>query len=198
MVVMMSNAGRPHTDEAPRQPSSGTVELAALRRELAVQFSGARLTVELVPGSCWYTNVRSEVSRDAWDRLRRPVYRRARWRCEVCGGRGRDHPVECHEVWQYDDLARVQRLVGLIALCPACHGVKHLGRSYLMGHDEEAIAHLRAVNGWTADHADTYVELVFAIWELRSRVSWHLDLRWLAERGIAATIAHQTDSSGVT
>ena len=32
-----------------------------------------------------------------------------------------------HEVWDYDDARRVQRLVRLIALCPACHEVKHLG-----------------------------------------------------------------------
>jgi hypothetical protein len=32
-----------------------------------------RLTVELVPSTCWYTNVRSNVSKAVWDRLRRRV-----------------------------------------------------------------------------------------------------------------------------
>ncbi len=32
-----------------------------------------RLTVELVPSTCWYTNVRSHVPKAVWDRLRRQV-----------------------------------------------------------------------------------------------------------------------------
>jgi len=32
-----------------------------------------RLTVELVPSTCWYTNVRNHVPKAVWDRLRRQV-----------------------------------------------------------------------------------------------------------------------------
>jgi hypothetical protein len=77
-----------------------------------------RLTVELVPSTCWYTNVRSNVSKAVWDRLRRRVAAEAGKRCEICGGRGRRWPVECHEVWHYDDATKVQRLERLVALCP--------------------------------------------------------------------------------
>jgi hypothetical protein len=31
----------------------------------------SRLTVELVPSTCWYTNARSNVSKSVWGRLRR-------------------------------------------------------------------------------------------------------------------------------
>src|SRR6266487_470536 len=30
---------------------------------------GMRLTVELVPTTCWFSNLRSELSKDEWDRL---------------------------------------------------------------------------------------------------------------------------------
>lgn len=36
-------------------------------------------------------------------------------------------PVECHEVWDYDDDRKIQRLERRVALCPACHEVKHAG-----------------------------------------------------------------------
>lgn len=82
---------------------SRLVTLEQLRRVLATRFGDARLTVELVPRTSWYSNVRSNVLPGVWDRLRRPVFGRARSRCEICGGRGPAHPVECHEVWEYDD-----------------------------------------------------------------------------------------------
>ena len=52
-----------------------------------------RLTVELVPRTCWLSNVRTLLSRLEWDTLRRLVYVRAGYQCEVCGGRGDRHPA---------------------------------------------------------------------------------------------------------
>ena len=58
-----------------------------------------KLTIELVPKTAWYKNVRSEVSKDRWDELRKECYRNANYKCEVCGGTGPKWPVECHEIW---------------------------------------------------------------------------------------------------
>ena len=38
---------------------------------------GSGLFVDLVPASCWFTNVRSGVATADWDRVRSMVYRRA-------------------------------------------------------------------------------------------------------------------------
>ncbi len=64
---------------------------------------GELLTVELVPQTCWYTNVRSNVPAEDWERLRKFVFKLAGYRCEICGGRGDKWWVECHEQWEYDD-----------------------------------------------------------------------------------------------
>ena len=135
-----------------------------------------RLTVELVPSTCWYTNVRSNVSKAVWDGLRRRVASEAGHRCEICGGRGRRWPVECHERWHYDDAARVQRLERLVALCPDCHEVKHAGLASKRGRLEAVIRQLVKVNGWTADDAALYLEAVFETWAQRSRHQWTLDI----------------------
>jgi hypothetical protein len=55
--------------------------------------SAPRLTIELVPQTCWFSNVRDRVSREDWDRIRKQVYKRSGQCCEVCGGRGRKHPI---------------------------------------------------------------------------------------------------------
>jgi hypothetical protein len=139
-----------------------------------------RLTVELVPSTCWWSNVRSRLSPAVWERLRRATADAAAHCCEICGGRGRRHPVECHEVWDDDDTRRVQRLVRLIALCPACHEVKHLGLADKRGRQGAALAHLARVNGWTAADA----EVVFEQWAARSRHDWTLDCTVLEAQGV--------------
>jgi hypothetical protein len=139
----------------------------------------ARLTIELVPKTSWYNNVRALVDEPSWDRIRRQVYRQADYRCEVCGGKGPEHPVECHEVWRYDDRTRMQALVRMTALCPACHQVKHLGFANVKGKGAQARAHLARVNGWTLAQADAYISQAFQVWAQRSQGPWTLDLEGL-------------------
>lgn len=141
------------------------------------------LTVELVPRTSWFANVRSHVPAAEWERLKKLTFGRAGYRCEVCGGRGRKWPVECHEVFSYDDARRVQKLERLVALCPGCHEVKHIGLAGVRGRRREAVAHLARVNGWTRDDAELYLEACFETWHRRSNHEWTLDLTHLTELG---------------
>ncbi len=138
-----------------------------------------KLTIELVPKGQWGTNLRSELTRGEWNRLRRATYVAADYRCEVCGGVGPTHPVECHERWRYDEGTKTQHLDGLIALCPSCHEVKHIGRTQAIGRMEQAIGHLMEVNEWGADRALEYIDEAFQAWHRRSQEDWSLDLSWL-------------------
>ena len=142
------------------------------------------LTVELVPHTCWFSNVRDHVNKKTWDKLRHSTYQKAGYVCEICAGRGPKWPVECHEVWHYDDKRHIQSLAGLTALCPSCHAVKHIGLSSLQGKGEEAEAHLAEINGWTKQETTAYLEKVWHTWQMRSRYEWRLDLSWLEGQGI--------------
>jgi len=139
-----------------------------------------RLTIELVPKGQWGANLRSELPKAEWDRLRRATYAAAGQRCEICGGRGPKWPVECHERWRYDEETKTQHLEGLIALCPSCHEVKHIGRAGSIGRGREATEHLMKVNGWTLEEAQSYINDAFETWTRRSEESWTLDVTWLA------------------
>jgi len=151
-----------------------------------------RLTIELVPQTCWFSNVRDQVSPQDWDRIRRQVYENAGRRCEVCGGRGSRHPVECHEVWEYDEAAGAQRLVRMIALCPACHEVKHIGLAGIRGRAELAREHLAQVNGWSSDVAERYIQEAFATWRSRSARAWSLDISNLAAYEVDPALIAET------
>jgi hypothetical protein len=137
------------------------------------------LTIELVPSSSWYNNVRSNVPPAQWDQLRHRCYQDAGHHCEICGGQGPEWPVECHEIWQYNKTTAVQRLVRLIALCPRCHEVKHIGLTEMNGGLARAVRHLAKVNGWTKTKALRYVDHCYDVWNRRSLIQWTLDLSWL-------------------
>jgi hypothetical protein len=154
-----------------------------------------RLTIELVPKTCWFSNVRSRVSPRDWDRIRYQVYEEAGHRCEVCRGRGSRHVVECHELWEYDERRGIQRLVRMVALCPACHEVKHIGLAQIKARGDIAEAHLAAINDWTADQASHYVADAFALWRERSTKDWTLDVAVLTKYGIEAAVATEGDSA---
>jgi len=155
------------------------------QRQVGVMPRPPKLTVELVPSNQWGSNLRSALSRGQWNRLRKQSYEKAGHVCEICKAtgfqQGRNRAVECHEIWNYDDENRIQRLDGVISLCPRCHQVKHLGRSLKVGAGRVALAHLLQVNKWTPERTVEYVESAFVLHEVRSvGHAYTLDLAWLA------------------
>ncbi len=138
-----------------------------------------KLSIELVPKTSWYTNVRSHVSKEEWDRLRRDCYKKAGYKCEICEGKGEKWPVECHEIWEYDDIAHTQKLIRLIALCPKCHQVKHFGLATVKGKRNQALKHLMKVNSMTLLEAEHYIEVAMRCYWQRSQHDWILDINTL-------------------
>lgn len=145
-----------------------------------------KLTIELVPKTSWFKNLRTLMSKEEWDTIRKECYIEANYRCEICGGKGKKWPVECHEVWDYDDKNGIQSLKRLIALCPECHKVKHIGYASTRGKAEYALAknHFMKVNRLSEKDADEQINKAFAVWFKRSHQKWKLDLSWLESRGI--------------
>lgn len=85
---------------------------------------------------------------------------------------------------EHDDKRHVQRLARLIALCPACHEVKHIGLAGVRGRKEEAAAHLKEVNAWSKREADAHIRSAFGLWRRRTAYKWVIEVDWDA---LAAT-----------
>jgi hypothetical protein len=169
--------------KADPEPSLGETAQEILE-QTSRALGAPRLTVELLPAFTWGSNLRSALRVSHWDQLRRATYAAANHRCEICGGAGHQYRVACHERWEFNDAQSCQRLVGLVALCPECHEVKHFGRANENGRGPYAKLHLCEVNDWSITDADRYLKLVFALWKLRTRKQWQLDMTWLEQFGI--------------
>jgi glutaredoxin len=142
------------------------------------------LTVELVPQSSWGNNLRTEanIPKSEWDKLRKSSYKKANYKCEICSGKGKKWPVECHEIWEYDDKTHTQTLKGLISLCPTCHKAKHLGRTLSVEPQhikDQVLLKMVELNNMTPNELEDYIVEVFETWQRRSQHKWTLDLSWL-------------------
>ncbi len=139
-----------------------------------------KLKVELIPKTCAASNIRTLIPRKYWDLLRKTAYKQANNKCEICGGVGKDqgyrHDLECHEVWEYNVGLRVQKLVGLMALCPLCHQCKHIGRAKYIGKKDVVMKHMKKINKLTQRKLDEYLEKEFIKYADNSRIRWKLDL----------------------
>lgn len=142
------------------------------------------LDIELVPSTAFYKNLRDVLSSSDWDKLRRASYRKANYRCEICNGVGKNHPVECHEIWEYNDKKRIQKLKGLISLCPSCHEVKHIGLAYIRNRGLIAKDHFKKINNLQDYEASQFIDKAFKKHKKRSQYHWTLDLSWLKDKSI--------------
>ena len=127
------------------------------------------------------------MSRAQWDIIRKKVYSEAYDICQICGGVGKRHPVECHEIWSYDSSKKLQKLEGMIALCPDCHMVKHIGLAEMQGRGERALQHFMKVNKLKRKEALTEVEKAFMLWSVMSASQWTVDISHLKTYGIDIT-----------
>lgn len=144
-----------------------------------------KLTIELIPKTCHFSNVRTTVKKKEWDKIRFISYEAAGHKCEICGDSGKNqgykHNVECHEIWDYDDENKTQILIGLISLCPTCHQVKHIGRAIAIGKHKEAYNQLARVNKWTQKQVEQHIEESYEVYKERSKYEWALDISILNE-----------------
>ena len=147
--------------------------------------NATRLYVDMIPSSCWLTNVRSSVSADDWKRISLGVKQRAHRHCEAChapaDGANKVY-LEAHERFAYVD--GVQVLRRLVCLCTRCHGATHFGHATARGLEQEARTHLMAVNGWNGAELEAHIRSAFAVWSERSRQQWGLDLSILTAAGV--------------
>lgn len=143
-----------------------------------------KLEVELVPQSMFFNNVRAAVTKAEWDLIKKKVSTKAKYVCEICGNVGPKHPVECHEIWHYDDTKLIQKLTGMIALCPNCHMCKHIGFAELNGKLDIAIKHMMSINKMKKKTIEDYLVKSFEKWRERSKKQWKLDISVLADYGI--------------
>lgn len=136
-----------------------------------------KLTVEFVPKPLWGSNPRNAMGDAAWDRVRKKVYSDAGYHCEICDAS--DVILQAHEVWDYDDVDFVQRLVRLLALCKPCHGVKHFARSRIHCTEDELdalIRHFMAVNVCDAKALQDHYRSEMGKWKERSaHKEWTVD-----------------------
>lgn len=133
------------------------------------------LTPELIPYSMHYKNVRAVLSYSDWQTIAKMCYRDSKYHCDICKRRTK---LECHEIWHFDDINLVQKLVGLTSLCSDCHRVKHIGLAKKMGWYHDSLKHMAKINGISKSRAQKYVN--YAELEVKKRKGiYSLDLTYL-------------------
>jgi len=137
-----------------------------------------KLTIELVPASSWYNNLRSLLKKEMWDNLRKTVYAKCNYKCAICNSKGKLH---CHEIWKYNDKKHIQKLVDLVALCTKCHWIKHIGLAGIHTSQErlsfeKLVKHFMKVNDCDRTTFEKHKSEAFKKWEERSRYEWTMDL----------------------
>ena len=139
---------------------------------------GYKLDFELVPDGCWYSNLRSILSKKQWDFLRADAKERSGGKCMICGKQTKY--LDAHERWSYDEKSCVQKPEDIIAVCKDCHSVIHIGYTQLKGNEERAEKHFMKVNGCSYAEYRKALGLANEVHKRRNEISeWKLDLTYL-------------------
>lgn len=144
-----------------------------------------KLTIELIPESAWGENLRKYLPKEIWEKIRKEVFRKANYKCSICGKRGKLH---CHEVWEYDDQNHILKLKGFMALCENCHLIKHWGMATILASEgkiklEDLIKHFMEVNNCDRLTFEEHKKEAIQKFNERSRYEWLIDISILKDKG---------------
>jgi|688.fasta_scaffold26518_6 hypothetical protein len=146
------------------------------------EYGGNNLFVDLIPTSCWFTNVRSSIHQKDWDRVRKHIYQRVNFICECCNINTKE--LEAHERWNYDNITKVQKLKRLVALCHQCHQATHMGLAQIKNKEIEATNHLKKVRNFSENECNLHISNAFNTWKERNKYDWTLDITLITDNGI--------------
>jgi hypothetical protein len=151
-----------------------------------INYGGNNLFIDLIPRSCWFTNVRSCIHAKDWDRLRKYVYERVNYICECCSinTQKSNSILEAHERWDYNEETQTQKLVRIVALCHDCHQSTHMGLAEIKGKGNEAKEHIKKVRKFTETEYQQHKDDAFEIWRKRNKINWNLDLSLITSNNI--------------
>ena len=139
-----------------------------------------KLEFELVPEECWGYSLYHKLSPEDWDKVRKDAYKRAGYKCRICGAKGR---LEAHEKWSYDEKNALQKLEDVLALCHACHEVKHISRTQMMGRGMDAMEHFMRVNNCSQMQFHEALQEANEEYLRRNKVEgWVTDITWLKDK----------------
>lgn len=166
-------------------------------REESSTVQQLKLIPELVPAPLWGKSLANLARKSIkynrlWRAIQRKELMRSGGRCEYCGS---TIGLSVHEVWDYDDIKCVQKLIGFKVSCKHCSLVNHFGFASVNELDDVAFEHFMQINSLSRKEAEKLISEAFKIWQKRSSYkNWSQDFSWLIEKAQAYGI----DSSDIT
>lgn len=145
-----------------------------------------RLELELIPVTAYGQNARQGIWKKDWGKIREIICQTVKYFCQICRRKQKTY-LQCNEVWEFDPITTIQKLIRLEAICWICHETKHWKHFYSRRESPEETLqkrklHLCKVNGWTEQEADTYIQEKLTNDQLNSQVTnWKLVIGSLSD-----------------
>jgi len=133
--------------------------------------------LELLPATCVFSNLRTELSSDEWHLLEDKLCKGENKVCAACGYRDYKKSLRLFVDWTYEDENHIQRLRSLIPLCQTCYDVRRI--SNFDDISNNLIEHLAKLNDFSLEKAEAYLEACIAKKKERSKHPWKPDVSYL-------------------
>ena len=139
-----------------------------------------KLKIDLIPESSWCKNLRNHIGQTKWNKIGIESCERVKGLCEICGAT-ETRRLDCHEIFEYDEETKIQKLTGFMSLCRKCHQVIHFENTRLRATEgnfelEPFIEHFMKVNNCDRKTFDEHRTKALDIWRKRNKVEWSVDL----------------------
>lgn len=141
-----------------------------------------KLHIELIPKTCWGSNLRTKLKKSDWDKIRKNIYSNEKMCCHICGEQCKS--LDAHEVWEFDEKNHIQKLLEIIGVCKPCHNSIHYGRAQQIAYEKQAQEQFLKFNDCEMIDLQEEFLRVQSDYIRRSKIdNWKLDLSFIEKEG---------------
>ncbi len=145
-----------------------------------------KLQMEMLPASAWKNSLANGlISKEEWDILRKYAYSKEDYHCQICkeNKKGIKGGLHAHEIWEFNEFDKIQKLINIVALCPKCHHAIHIGFTNTQGQQyfEEIKRHYMKVNNCTEYEFDMAFDMAVDKCSELSFTYWKQDISFAQE-----------------
>lgn len=144
---------------------------------------GNRLYFELVPKNLMGKAPRTLMRKKEWESISAHVFKRAGYKCEICGSKSR---LQAHE--RYGVCGNTLVLLRIMCVCASCHLVTHIGFAHVIGKQNQAFKRYSRLNNLSLSDALIDFEDAMKEWSKKDNIV-NLDWSMIASPPYAGMIS---------
>lgn len=135
--------------------------------------------IDPISTQSWFTTTSEHCSKRYWGQVGLLLKSYHQNQCAICGEYKTDQEIEIQELWDFDDVKKIQTLRAYYPICINCQDHVTVSSNLPDSEKETYIQFLSNINKWNVEEAKKHLIESLKLADQRNQAEWIVDVEYL-------------------